>query len=139
MSVEDAVARAVQDDPDLLAAVAQARPRAWGALAAKGIVTFRHFSGRRPTEAERRAIWSGLWSVVTAVVQRASVEAPRTCGHLLDARRYAICGVCAGLRLCVECARGHLCTSECSTRGCLPGLCVKVVRDGVPADSFGVP
>lgn len=60
------------------------------------------------------------------------------CGHPIDEARHATCEVCDGLRLCLECARAHLCTGECASRGCIPGLCVKEVRDGVVALEFGV-
>jgi hypothetical protein len=49
-----------------------------------------------------------------------------------------MCAVCDGFVLCLDCARTHLCTSECTARGCLPGLCVKEVRDGAVAVEFGV-
>jgi hypothetical protein len=60
------------------------------------------------------------------------------CGHVIDPRRHATCAVCNDLILCIECARTHLCTSECAARGCLPSLCVKEVRNGVVAAEFGV-
>jgi len=60
------------------------------------------------------------------------------CGHPIDPQHHAACEVCGGTRLCLDCARAHLCTSECAARGCLPGLCVKEVRDGVLASEFGV-
>ena len=60
------------------------------------------------------------------------------CGHAIDPRRHATCDVCGGLLLCLACARTHLCTRECAARGCLPGLCVREVRDGVVAPEFGV-
>ena len=60
------------------------------------------------------------------------------CGHVIDPLRFATCEVCAGMRLCLDCARAHLCTTECATRGCSAGLCVKEVRDGVLATEFGV-
>lgn len=75
------------------------------------------------------------------------------CVHAIDERRYAMCAVCAGpnggdagpsggvrgRRLCLDCARTHFCTSECASRGCKAGLCVKLVRDGVVASAYGVP
>ena len=60
------------------------------------------------------------------------------CGHPIDPRHHATCQVCDGMRLCLACARTHLCTSQCAARGCLAGLCVKEVRDGVVADDFGI-
>jgi hypothetical protein len=59
-------------------------------------------------------------------------------GHASDPRHHAGCGVCDGRVLCLDCARTHLCTSECAARGCLPGLCVKEGRDGAVAIEFGV-
>lgn len=66
MSVEEAVARATREQPELVVAAAQATPHAWGALAARGVIIFRELAGRPATDAERRAIWSGLWAAVTA-------------------------------------------------------------------------
>ena len=59
--IERAVARTVERESALLRDTAARRPKAWGALAAKGVVAFRELAGRAPTDAERRAIWSGLW------------------------------------------------------------------------------
>jgi len=60
------------------------------------------------------------------------------CGHAIDPRRHATCEVCRGFVMCLDCARTHLCTSECAARGCHAGLCVREVRDGVVAAEFGV-
>lgn len=133
MAVERAVRDAIAADAALLRDAAAAVPKAWGALAARGILAFRAANGRAPTDAERRAIWHGLWEAVEA--QRAG---PRTCGHPIDPRHHAVCAVCADMRLCVACARTHYCTRECASRGCSAGLCVKEVRDGIVADSFGI-
>ncbi len=62
----------------------------------------------------------------------------RVCAHLIDPHHHAVCQVCCGMRLCLDCAGAHLCTKECAARGCLPGLCVKEMRDGVVATEFGV-
>ncbi len=132
MSVDRAVQHTVETEAALVRDVAAGMPKAWGALAARGILAFRALAGRAPTEAERRAIWHGLWEAVEA--QRST----RTCGHAIDPARHAVCAVCEGLRLCVACARTHYCTSECASRGCSAGLCVKEVRDGVVSDSFGI-
>ena len=59
--LERAVLETVAREPDLVRDTAARRPKAWGALAAQGVVTFRELAGRAPTDAERRAIWSGLW------------------------------------------------------------------------------
>ena len=60
------------------------------------------------------------------------------CGHRIDPGKYAVCGVCDGLRLCLDRARTHLCTRECASRGCEAGLCVEEVRDGAVALDFGI-
>ena len=62
MSVKDAVDRATRERADLVVASAAGRPKAWGALAAHGVLTFRALTGRPPTEPERRALWAGLWA-----------------------------------------------------------------------------
>lgn len=48
----------------LAADVVAGRPKAWGALAAKGIVTYRERVGRPLEDDERRALWSALWEEV---------------------------------------------------------------------------
>jgi hypothetical protein len=65
--VERAVSLTIEREPQLIRDSAARRPKAWGALAAKGILAFREVAGRAPTEAERRAIWSGLWRAAEAV------------------------------------------------------------------------
>lgn len=60
------------------------------------------------------------------------------CGHPIDPARHATCEVCDGMRLCLDCARSHFCTPDCPARGCVTGLCVKEVRDGVVAIEFGI-
>jgi len=59
--IERAVSLTIEREPGLIRATAARRPKSWGALAAKGILAFRELAGRAPTDAERRAIWSGLW------------------------------------------------------------------------------
>ena len=59
--VERAVEETVTRERDLVRDTAARKPKAWGALAAHGVVAFRELAGRAPTDAERRAIWSGLW------------------------------------------------------------------------------
>lgn len=78
MSVQDAVKRAAGDRPDLLFATAAGRPKAWGALAAHGVVTFRTVTGRPPTETERRAIWSGLWAAARQAGHDGPPPTPRS-------------------------------------------------------------
>jgi hypothetical protein len=59
--IERAVSLTVEREPELVRDTVARRPTAWGALAARGVVTFRELAGRRPTDDERRAIWAGLW------------------------------------------------------------------------------
>jgi hypothetical protein len=66
VSVDEAVRRAVGERAELLEAVRLRRPKAWGALAAAGVIAFRDLHERAPTEAERRAIWAALWQRATA-------------------------------------------------------------------------
>ena len=61
--VDRAVEETVTRERDLVRDTAARRPKAWGALAARGVVAFREIAGRAPTDAERRAIWAGLWRV----------------------------------------------------------------------------
>jgi hypothetical protein len=56
---------------------------------------------------------------------------------VLDPRLFARCDVCDGARLCVHCAKTHLCTERCASNGCIPGLCVRMVRAGVISERFG--
>ena len=56
---------------------------------------------------------------------------------LVDSDHY-LCAICPSAVLCQDCAAGHLCTPECSARGCLSGLCVKRVGGGRMAEHFGV-
>ncbi|HEV2011343.1 MAG TPA: hypothetical protein VGS17_10005 [Candidatus Limnocylindria bacterium] len=59
--VERAIEDTVTRERELVRDTAARRPKAWGALAARGVVAFRELAGRAPTESERRAIWAGLW------------------------------------------------------------------------------
>lgn len=59
--VERAVAETLSAERELVRDTVARRPKAWGALAARGVVAFRELAGRAPTDAERRAIWTGLW------------------------------------------------------------------------------
>ena len=65
--IEKVVAATCRAHADLVQGAARARPKAWGALAAQGIVAFRERAGRAPTDDERRAIWAGLWRAVERV------------------------------------------------------------------------
>lgn len=60
--IERAVSLTVEREPALVRDTAARRPKAWGALAASGVVAFRELAGRSPTDPERRAnIWAALW------------------------------------------------------------------------------
>lgn len=58
-SIDRAIRERVENGSALVIAAAQAIPRAWGALAARGVIRFRDLTGRAPTDEERRAIWRG--------------------------------------------------------------------------------
>ena len=59
--VERAIEDTITRERELVRDTAARRPKAWGALAARGVVAFRELAGRAPTDTERRAIWAGLW------------------------------------------------------------------------------
>ena len=59
--IERAVSLTIERESELVRATSTRQPKAWGALAAKGVLTFRELAGRAPTDTERRALWSGLW------------------------------------------------------------------------------
>lgn len=56
-----AVERVLAREPVLAAEVRGRRPKAWGRLAALGVVAYREIVGRSLSEAERRELWSALW------------------------------------------------------------------------------
>ena len=60
------------------------------------------------------------------------------CQTALQASSFYTCTVCPGPVLCSGCASSHLCTSECTARGCIAGMCVKEVARGRLAEGFGV-
>jgi hypothetical protein len=60
------------------------------------------------------------------------------CDRTLDFARYARCDVCKGARFCIDCGRRHLCTDRCTSNGCIPGLCVHIVRAGVVDPRYGI-
>jgi anti-sigma factor RsiW len=68
--IERAISETIDREPELVRAAAARTPKAWGALAAQGVLAFRELSGRPPTEAERRAIWSGLWRAAEETAAR---------------------------------------------------------------------
>ncbi|MGH2500151.1 MAG: hypothetical protein ACRDF0_08710 [Candidatus Limnocylindria bacterium] len=67
-----AVATTIASHPDLVEGTVSGRPKAWGALAAKGLVVLRGRLGRALEERERRALWDALWQGA----QRAAATAP---------------------------------------------------------------
>jgi hypothetical protein len=67
-----------------------------------------------------------------------SPERCAACDVGLDPARYTRCDVCRGARFCVDCGREHLCTTRCTGNGCIAGLCVHLVRDGVTDGRYGV-
>jgi uncharacterized protein (TIGR00290 family) len=64
--VEAAAEETVSREGELFKAAVAARPKAWGALAAKGVLRYRETVGDAPDEAARRAIWAALWQRVEA-------------------------------------------------------------------------
>jgi len=68
-------------------------------------------------------------------------DAPPThCAACHDslAESHGWCGNCR-VALCLACGRDHFCTAACPSRGCLAGLCVREVRDGVLSERWGLP
>ena len=59
--IDRAVRETTAREPALVRDTAARVPKAWGALAANGVLAFRELAGRAPSESERRAIWNGLW------------------------------------------------------------------------------
>lgn len=62
--IEQAVEETAKSDDALILASARAEPKAWGRLAAQGVLRFKAMSGRTPRGEERRAIWQRLWREV---------------------------------------------------------------------------
>ncbi|TMC71997.1 MAG: hypothetical protein E6J13_05825 [Chloroflexi bacterium] len=54
-------AQTVQAWPDLARGTRTGRPKAWGALAARGVTALRERLGRPLSDEERRSLWSALW------------------------------------------------------------------------------
>jgi hypothetical protein len=58
----DVVAReTVRTWPDLALGTRTSRPKAWGALAGRGVAALRARLGRPLTDSERRTLWAALW------------------------------------------------------------------------------
>jgi hypothetical protein len=51
---------------------------------------------------------------------------------------YGWCSTC-GEGYCLACGRRHFCTSICPARGCIAGLCVRLVEGGVLSSTWGLP
>ncbi len=68
--LDAAIERVLADQAALASDVRTGRPKAWGRLAALGVITYRDLLGRPPSEAERRALWSGLWRAATGAADR---------------------------------------------------------------------
>jgi len=64
-----AIERVLAERSDLAADVRHQRPKAWGKLAALGVVVYRDILGRSPTDPERRALWSSLWLAATQATE----------------------------------------------------------------------
>jgi hypothetical protein len=62
--IQRAVSETIARESALVRGTAARTPKAWGALAAAGVLAFKELSGRSPDDAERRAIWSALWRAV---------------------------------------------------------------------------
>lgn len=73
-SIDRAVHATVRTQRPLVVAAAHGVPKAWGSLAARGVVRFRELNGRKPTDEERRAIWSGLWREVEKAREAESAD-----------------------------------------------------------------
>ena len=59
--LDAAVEQVVAEQPALARDVRTGKPKAWGKLAALGVVAHRRRLGRSLSEPERRALWSALW------------------------------------------------------------------------------
>lgn len=59
--LEVAIDRVLDTHSELAHDVRRSRPKAWGQLAAVGVVEYRSLLGRAPTDAERRVLWDRLW------------------------------------------------------------------------------
>ena len=68
--LERAIERVMADRTALTGDVRAGRPKAWGRLAALGVMAYRDLLGRPPSDAERRALWSGLWRAATETRDR---------------------------------------------------------------------
>ena len=76
-------------------------------------------------------------SVSRNVAVLSESSACAVCGVAL-AEPFGWCGNCRAA-YCLPCGRGHYCTSACPANGCHAGLCVRLVKDGVLAGTWGLP
>jgi uncharacterized protein (TIGR00290 family) len=68
--LDAAVERVIAANADLAGDVRAGRPKAWGRLAALGLLAYREILGRALTDRERRAAWSALWRAAGTEVSR---------------------------------------------------------------------
>jgi len=60
-----------------------------------------------------------------------------TCGRVLS-EPFGWCSQCRAA-YCLECGRQHFCHETCQANGCHAGLCVRLVRNGELAATWGLP
>lgn len=63
------VGEVVMAQQELAHHVRTGRPKAWGKLAALGVVAYRRCLGRAVSDPERRALWSALWRAIHETVR----------------------------------------------------------------------
>ncbi len=76
--LDAAIERVLAEQAGLAGDVRAGRPKAWGKLAALGVVAYREILGRPLSERERRALWSALWRAATAGAAAAPKGGVRT-------------------------------------------------------------
>jgi hypothetical protein len=59
------------------------------------------------------------------------------CGTALS-EPYGYCSNCRAA-FCFACERAHYCQPGCAAAGCLAGLCVRQVKEGVLSSTWGLP
>lgn len=69
-------------------------------------------------------------------VPEATTRTCATCAKPID-EPYAHCGICQA-DYCLTCGSTHLCNATCLANGCIPGKCVRVMRDGHLSKEWGV-
>lgn len=68
--LDEAIERVLTERADLVADVRRRRPKAWGRLAASGVVAYRETLGRPLSDPERRSLWSALWRAAHATPEQ---------------------------------------------------------------------